>query len=288
MKKLLSTKFKVLMLCLLCTFADIAVQASDVLTMGVFPRRNSVVTVKMFTPLSRYLSEQLGVTVKLETAKNFPAFWENVMSRRYDIVHYNQLHYLLSHKSVGYQVFAKNEEFGQSYIQSSIIVRKDSGINTIADLKDKRIIFGGGKLAMVAFVGVKLMLMENGLNESDYETIIARNPPNSSLAVFFKKAEAGGVGDIALSVPSVTKRVNANEMKYLASSHGQAHLPWAISPNVKDELKNEISKVLINISSSSEGKKILKMAGISGILAAEDKDYDDSRMIYRKYKKLLK
>jgi len=287
MKKLITTKFKVLILCLLCTFADIVVQASEVLTMGVFPRRNSVVTVKMFTPLSRYLSEQLGVTVKLETAKNFPAFWENVMSKRYDIVHYNQLHYILSQKSVGYKVFAKNEEFGQSYIQSSIIVRKDSGFNTIADLKGKRVIFGGGKLAMVAFVGVKLLLMENGLKESDYQTVIARNPPNSSLAVFFKKAEAGGVGDIALTVPSVTKRVNANEMKYLASGHGQAHIPWAYSPNVKDDMKEKIVAEFIKMSSVPEGKKVLKKAGMSGILAAEDKDYDDSRVIYRKYKNLL-
>jgi len=283
-----TTKFKVLILCLICVFTDIAVQASDVLTMGVFPRRNSVVTVKMFTPLSRHLSEQLGVTVKLETAKNFPAFWENVMSKRYDIVHYNQLHYLLSNGSVGYEVFAKNEEFGQSSLQSSLIVRKDSGFTSIADLKGKRIIFGGGKLAMVAFVGVKLMLMENGLKESDYQTIIAKNPPNSSLAVFFKKAEAGGVGDIALSVPSVTKRVNANEMKYLASGHRQAHIPWAYSPNLKDDLKDKIKHTFINLSDHPEGKKILTKAAISNILSAEDKEYDDSRNIYNKYKELLK
>ena len=268
--------------------ADIAVQASDVLTMGVFPRRNSVVTVKMFTPLSQYLSKELGVEVKLETAKNFPAFWENVTTKRYDIVHYNQLHYLLSHKSVGYEVFAKNEEFGNSDIQSSIIVRKDSGINTIADLKGKEIIFGGGKLAMVAYVGVKLMLLEAGLKDSDYKTIIAKNPPNSSLAVFFKKATAGGVGDIALSVPSVTKRVNAVELKYLKHGHQQSHIPWAISPKVNNDMKAKIKKAFVDLASTAKGKKILKRAGLTGINSAEDSDYDESRNIYRKYKKLKK
>ena len=282
------SKFNVLMLCTLCALTDIAVQASDELKMGVFPRRNSVVTVKMFTPLAQYLSKQLGVPVKLETAKNFPTFWENVTSKKYDIVHYNQLHYLLSHKSVGYDVFAKNEEFGQSNIQSSIIVRKDSGIKTIADLKGKEIIFGGGKLAMVAYVGVKLMLLEGGLKETDYKTIIARNPPNSSLAVFFNKASAGGVGDIALSVPSVTKRVNANELMYLSHGHRQAHIPWAYSPNLNDTMKSKVMEVFVNLSKTLEGKNILKKAGLTGIQKAVDKDYDNSRNIYRKFKKLLK
>ena len=270
-------KYKVILLCLLCTVTDIAVQASDVLTMGVFPRRNSVVTVKMFTPLATYLSQELGVTVKLETAKNFQSFWESVTSKRYDIVHYNQLHYLLSHKSVGYEVFAKNEEFGQSDIQSSIIVRTDS-----------EIIFGGGKLAMVAYVGVKLMLSEAGLKESDYKTIIAKNPPNSSLAVFFKKATAGGVGDIALAVPSVTKRVDVRELKYLKHGYRQAHIPWAFSPDVENSLKEKIRQAFVKLYSTDKGKQVLKKAGLTGIHSAVDSDYDNSRHIYRQYKKILK
>ena len=80
---------------------------------------------------------------------------------RYDIVHYNSLHYVLSAK-FGYEVFAKNKEFGGSGISPAIIVRKDSGINTAADLKNKTVIFGGGKLAMLAHIGNRLLMLDNG------------------------------------------------------------------------------------------------------------------------------
>lgn len=41
------------------------------LTMGVFPRRNVIVTTIMFAPLALYLSEKLGRSVKLVTPQGF-------------------------------------------------------------------------------------------------------------------------------------------------------------------------------------------------------------------------
>jgi len=283
-----SIRFKILLLCLFCIGSDICVAANQTLVMGVFPRRNSVATVKMFTPLTRYLSEEIGVQVKLETAKNFPTFWKKVTDLRYDIVHYNQLHYLLSHDESGYEVFAKNEEFGSSTLRSSLVIRKDSGIESIEDLRGKKIIFGGGKRAMIAYVGVKLMLMKHGLFESDYTTILARNPPNSSLAVFFKKAEAGGVGDIALTVPAVRKRVNSNELTYLKSAYSQPHMPWAFNSKIDLETRKKIRLAFVKLNNTTTGKDTLRMAGMTGVLPAKDGDFESSRKIYRAYKELLK
>ena len=100
--------------------------------MGVFPRRNAAETTRVFTPMVQYLSQQLGREVKLVTAKDFESFWLGVTEQRYDIVHYNQYHYIRSAQT--YQVVAHIEELGKSTIAGVIYVRKDSVIKDLAGL----------------------------------------------------------------------------------------------------------------------------------------------------------
>jgi len=71
-------------------FPGPALAVEDPLVLGIFPRRNAVDTVRMFTPLAQYLSRRLGREVRVETSKDFESFWQGVIQRRYDIVHYNQ------------------------------------------------------------------------------------------------------------------------------------------------------------------------------------------------------
>ena len=58
------------------------------------------------------------VEFELVTAKSFAAFWTEVTQRRYDIVHYNQYHYIRS--ASDYEVIAHIEEFGKSTIAGAI------------------------------------------------------------------------------------------------------------------------------------------------------------------------
>jgi phosphonate transport system substrate-binding protein len=177
-----------------CLYLLPASAADDPLTMGVFPRRNAKVTMKLFNPIAKYLSRKLGREVELVISKDFESFWEGVTEQRYDLVHYNQYHYLESHKKYGYQVIAKNEEFGSSRISGVITIRVDSGIRSVLDLKGKKIVFGGGPKAMMSYIVPTYLLREGGLRAGDYEEAFARNPPNAILSAYFRQSAAAGAG----------------------------------------------------------------------------------------------
>ena len=146
----------------LVTLMGSSVALAD-LKMGVFPRRSVAATHKLFKPLADKLSKELGEPVQLVVAKDFKAFWEGVQRKEYDLVHYNQYHYLLSHKGGGYNVIAVNEEFGTSQIAGALSVRKDSGIGSVAELKGKTVLIGGGKKAMGSYIAVTAILKKAGL-----------------------------------------------------------------------------------------------------------------------------
>ena len=256
-----------------------AYSADEPLVIGIFPRRNAIKTIQLFKPLESYLSEKLKRKVILQTSKNFATFWHGVKNKRYDLVHFNQYHYLVSHKQFGYDVILKNVEFGEATITGSIIVRKDSGINTVKDLKGKSIVFGGGPKAMQSYIFARYLLETNGLTKGDYKVAFAKNPPNAILATAFKQADAAGSGEKVLRLGVVQKQVDTSELKYLIQGEQLAHLPWAVDSDMPDSLKLKIQSLLVNLNNTSEGKKVLKSAKLDGLEKAGDLEYNPHRKI---------
>ena len=257
------------------------VSSKPELRLGIFPRRNAKITAKIFQPLVDQLTEKLNVEVVLETTHDFASFWDNVANRRYDIVHYNQYHYLKSHKQFGYRVIAQNVEFNHKSIAGAILVRRDSGINSARDLKGKTIVFGGGRGAMQAYITATYLLRKAGLKQGDYFEQFALNPPKACVAAYYRKAAAAGAGNYVLELPQVKKQIDVEEMKYLEVSEQMAHLPWAVKDTTDKEFQNKIQSTLVDLYKSAAGKKILKAAMITQILPATDKDYDTHREIVK-------
>lgn len=250
------------------------------LNMGVFPRRPAAVTHKLFKPLTEKLSKELGEPVKLIVAKDFKTFWKGVQSKQYDIVHYNQYHYLLSHKSQGYKVVAVNEEFGSNQIAGSLSIRSDSGINAVTDLKGKTILFGGGKKAMGSYIAVTAILKKAGLEaDKDYTVKFAKNPPSAVIGVYNKAADAAGSGNVILKIGAVKKKIDVSQMKIMAESDSFIHLPWAVKGDMAADKANKIQSVMTGLKGSDDA--VLKAAKVTNFVPATDADFAKAREIVK-------
>lgn len=279
MKRVIGGFFGIVMGLASLGLVNIAYSTEEPLIMGVFPRHNVKNTILYYKPLAEKLTKALNRPVKLETAKNFSAFWQRVISRRYDIVHYNQFHYINSHKKYGYEVIARNVEFGSDSVAGAIIVRKDSGINSIADLKGKKIIFGGDKSALVSYIATIDILRNAGLQSNDYIEKFAKAPPYATIATYAGRADAAAVSDIGLRLPMVVNAINTNDLKVLAQGPDLAHLPWAVKSAMSSKLKQKIQDVMLSLQDSDEGQRVLKRAHVNRFVKAMDADYDRVRQL---------
>ena len=253
------------------------------LIMGVFPRQHPAITMENFTPMRKYLHGKLGRRIHLETTEEFKDFWENVKKGRYDIVHFNQYHYLMSTKAKSYEVFAMNEEGGKAKISGSIIVRKDSDIKSIMELKGRKVLFGGGPKAMQSYVHATYLLRQGGLKEGDYEVMFAKNPTSAIVSTYFGLwgVAAAGAGDAVLKLPFVSQQIDINQLQFLAIGEENAHLPWAFKAGLDPELKEKIKTALFGLKDIPGGKKVLKKANLTAILPAKDADFDPHRKIVK-------
>ncbi|MBI3776659.1 MAG: phosphate/phosphite/phosphonate ABC transporter substrate-binding protein [Gammaproteobacteria bacterium] len=258
-----------------------AAGAGNPLVLGVFPRNSATVTHDQLSGLASYLAAQIQRPVQLVTPKDFETFWAGVQNQSYDIVHMHQYDYVEAHKKYHYDVILKNVEFGESTIAGSIIVRKDSGIETIADLKGKTVVFGGGQRAMQSYIVARYLLEQGGLKPGDYVEKFSKNPPNAILAAYLKQADAAGSGDKVLALETVQSTINTTEMRILVRSEQLTHLPWAVKRSLPPELRTTIQTLLSKLHESAEGREILARAQLTGLRRASDQDYDRHREIIK-------
>ncbi len=255
--------------------APVVQSADDSLTMGVFPRRSSAETAKAFTPMADYLGERLGRKVKVVTSKNFDSFWEAVTHQRFDIVHYNQYHYIRSAQH--YQVVAHIEEFGKSTISGVVFVRKDSGITALTQLRGRTVMFGGGEDAMISYIANRYLFLQAGLKKDDFKSLFAINPPNAIVALVRRQADAAGAGDGVLDLPEVRNAIDTDVLMALAVSAPLLHLPMAVKRKMSAKLRLSIQSILVDLKNSERGRQVLKSAELTGMGKAEDRDYDPHR-----------
>ena len=260
-----------------CAFAPAGYAADNTLKMGIVPRRSVTETEKAFTPLTEYLAKNLGRPVSLVTFKTFESFWKAVQARRFDVVLYNQYHYIRS--AADYHVIAHIEEAGRSTISGVIYVRKDSGITDLAQLKGRTIIFGGGEDAMVSYISTSALLRRAGLRKSDFKPLFAVNPPNALVALIHRQADAAGAGDTVPDLPEVSAAINANELTQLAKSMPLLQLPITVRRSMPAELRSSVQSLLVELKNNPSSASVLKAAGLTGFDSAEDKDYDPQRKI---------
>nr|WP_245635070.1 phosphate/phosphite/phosphonate ABC transporter substrate-binding protein [Marinobacterium profundum] len=247
------------------------------LTLGILPRRNATLTTELFTPLVEYLSKSLGREIQLVTSKDFDTFLQDVKDERFDIVHYNQFHYVRS--SAQYRVIAHNREFDRNTVAGALYVKKDSGISRVEQLRGKTIIFGGGKDAMMSYILPRYLLLQAGLQPGDYREIFAKSPPNSLIGLYYDEAQASGAGDILIDLKVVKGSVDTSQLTHLAVTEQLLHLPWAVRRTMENEDAARIQALLIGLEASQEGLAILKQAQMTGIGIANDDSYAPHRRV---------
>ena len=256
-----------------------AAETADILRIGIFPRRPTTDTQQMFQPLADHLSTVLDLPVTLDAPPDYASFWSAVEQGRYDLVHFNQYHYVRAHHELGYEVIGKNEEFGRSVLRANILARRDSRYRDLNDLRGRKILFGGGRSAFISYILATDMLRDAGLQDGDYIEQFAQNPIKAVIALYYMQSDAAAAGDGASSLPLVKQSFDDRELRVLAQSIAVPHIPWAVSPDIEPARRNALREALQGLNHSAQGRKVLGNMQLTGIRPAQDAEYDVVRNI---------
>lgn len=244
-------------------------------------------TTQRFLPLTRYLSDKVGVDfvmVPVDT-NDFDKRFKN---GEFTFTHTNSILYIILREHHGVELLAseKRGKFG-SRTAGSIIARKDSGITKLSDIKGKRMAFGP-MLAPTGYLAEYDLMLAAGINpENDlgHYTIPSGSFKHEKLIYGVLYGQYDVAAAPVLDIETMTRegKISTDDIVILAQSVPVPYCTFAVAKGTDPALVKKVKDALMSLKPSDtavvdgETLKVMKAAWIDGYEELLDSDYDPLR-----------
>jgi phosphonate transport system substrate-binding protein len=229
--------------------------------------------------LAQMIQDKTGLVIKANVGTDFAAVREAMGAEKAHIGWLNTFNYVLANEKYGVDVALVTVRYGSTSYKGQIIVRADSGIKTLDDLKGKVMCWVDPN-STSGYIVPRILLKANGIDpDKDFaKTIEAGSHNNVVTQVYNGDCDAGATyvdarSSVEKDLPDVKEKVIA-----IATT---ADIPNDNVSFIKDfpkEDRDKIVNALLEIANSEEGKKALnELYSIEGLEPADDSFYDGFR-----------
>lgn len=229
--------------------------------------------------LAQMISERTGLVIESEIGTNFAAVREAMGAGQAHIGWLNTFNYVLANEQYNVDVGLVTERFGSSTYLGQIVVRADSGIESVADLEGKVMCWVDPN-STSGYIIPRIELAAQGL---DVETAFANEieagtHPNVIISVYNGDCDAGATfsdarSDVEEDLPDVMEQVVV-----LTETAAIPNDSVSFIADFPEEMRAEIEAALLDIASTEEGAAALEqLYSISGLQEADDSFYDEFR-----------
>ncbi|MDD5154123.1 MAG: phosphate/phosphite/phosphonate ABC transporter substrate-binding protein [Desulfovibrionales bacterium] len=219
-----------------------------VFSLAVQPTTKPAISVKRYQPLVDYLKEVTKLNIELKVTDNYKDFDDLQKQGKLDFVIQDAFSAYLTAKHVKLAHIANViSPEGKLYDPGYIIVRADSGIRHLADLKGKTLLFGP-KANAAKFLAPYILLKEAGI-DMDRELTYAFGGlcPDNAMAVFLGDYNASVVCGLYMAQPD--KKFNFKTDLRIIARTGNWVPYWVVSsPEQMDQVVlNKVKQALLEL-----------------------------------------
>lgn len=261
---------------LLCLTLTASAAAPEPLVLAVHPYLAPEEIVKRFTPLADYLALEIKHPVQIRVGRNYAEHIDSIGANAVDIAYMGPSSYVKMVATYGKKPLLARQEVNQKpTFHGVIFVRKDSPIQTLADLKGKRFAYGDLNSTMSHVVPLN-MLANAGVPEkalAHHEFLGAHK--NVTLAVLTGDYDAGAVKG------EVFQEMAPKGLRALATSPPVADHLFVASARLPAKLAESLRRALLRLKNTPDGHAIMSAIhpGMTALAPAMDTDYDSLRAL---------
>ena len=273
-----------IMLFLQVTSISAEVQKKPI-TIAVLPCTDIVMTFKKFHPLTTYLTQKTGLPIRLVVPENLTKFETSLHNGEIDFAlqdphTFLKLSNLFDKDSL---LRALNLEGGTTQ-SGVIIVRKDSGIHKVTDLKGKTVMFGP-KFSASKWLAGRLLLEDNGINiEKDLKAYLNGGCcEDIAFNVYLKAVDAGVVCDHFTGEHEDKQKelgIDVSQIMVIAKTKDVPMKVFGARKGTDKETILKIRQALLNLDRHNpDDLKILSPTELGGFKGYSDGDFGLIRMM---------
>ncbi len=249
---------------------------AGVLRMGVVPLDAPAVMFKNFSPLAEYLSRKMKRKIDLKVAVDFQGAIRDLEQGVTQFCFMTPSTYISAHTKFGAKVVAKALKDGKPFHHAVIIVKSDSGINAVGDIRGRSFAFGDVQ-STSSHIVPRAMLMAEGVDLKDLLYYNYLGHHNDVInAVLSGDFDAGGV------MESAALKQRDMGIKILKFSEEIAEFNVTASVDIDKQVLGDLKKALLALNDSDpENKNVLRAINehYTGFADAADDDYSNIRVM---------
>jgi len=220
-----------------------------VLHMGLIPTEDSQKMLESFKPMIAYLEKKIGIKIKPFVAADYSGVIRAMHSKNIDFAWYGPFSYVLAAKEAGAEAFAVEVREGSGAFYKSIIVaHRDSGINTLGDIKGKTFAFVD-PASTSGNLFPRAQFKKMGIDpEKDFKNaIFVGGHEAAELAVKAKKVQAAADNDIYYNLMVSKGLISPDENKIIWESDPIPGSPLAYRKDLPEDIKKRIKDAVLDI-----------------------------------------
>lgn len=235
------------------------------LKIGILSTQNPQDQQKMVKQFDNYLEKSLNRTIDIKLAKNYDETVDWLVQEKVDIAYLGPLTYLQAldrGANIEPLVASIDKNTGQPWYRSCIIIKSDTPVKTLTDLKNKRVAFvdksstSGYLLPMVAFKKLNID------PEQDFSQLIYAGNHAKSL----ESLENGIVDAAATNTSAYLKqqkkgKLTSQNSRILWESAPLAQSPVVVLKKLPPELIKQLKKAFISTPDGIEDINGIESAG---------------------------
>jgi phosphonate transport system substrate-binding protein len=262
-------------------FANVADAANQLpeqkpLILAVHPYLTREEIISRFTPLADYIGRSIGQPLEVRVGRDYSEHIDAIGTGTVDIAYMGPASYVkLVDKYGKVPLLARQEVEGQPFLIGEIIVRQDSPLQTLADLKGKHFAFGDPDSTMGTVVPER-MLLQAGVPLSSlasYKYLVGHD--NVALAVLAGDYDAGAVKE------EVFQQFAPNGLRALAQTPLLADYMFVASKKLPTPLIDKLRQLFLELDGAPANRAVITAIHphMARLVPAKDSDHDNLRVI---------
>jgi phosphonate transport system substrate-binding protein len=252
------------------------IQPARTLRIGLIPEHNIFRQKKRYEPLAEYLSEKIEAAIELKVLSRYGNIIENFVSNDLDGAFFGSFTGALAHRKLGVEALARPEYLdGTSTYHGLLFVRRDSGIESAADMEGKRFAFVD-KATTAGWLLPLHFFQTHGIDDFQTwfeETYFAGTHEGAINDVLEKKADIGAAKNtVFYRLAEADPRIS-DELMLLTRSPDVPANAFCVRRDLEDSFKRRLRETLLSMHRDEDGSEILKQFGAKRFIPTTEEDY---------------
>lgn len=251
-------------------------QAKSV-TIAVLPCSDVEGAFSQFQPLAKYLREETGLEIELIFPRDARQLENFILKSQADFVFQEPGAYVRLRNTFSAATALQVLDIeGKDVNSGAVVVRKDSGLRTLADLRGKVVEFGAPG-STTKWLAAKWLFIKNGIDpDADLRYYYHGGCcEDIAFTVFFKVADAGIVCAHAMDKLFKAKSIDPGELMVIAQTEEVPTWVFAATKGVDAATASAVNQALLKLAPSNEKHRaILNQAELGGFVRVDEARMD--------------